>query len=245
MNDTFFCDLRMLIVEDQHPTASDLRIELEKAFPRVSIDCASTISEATECLRQARDAAVRYDAAILDFRLPRERIGGEEVADFSLRSEILGLSRETIIIHMSAHSGDPDIERFRQMRDATTEDYPAFIAKEADRDWSMELIAALKTGLCTREFRSRLGALFRREETETPPSSARSEPPPPRSDAARSFALSEFYVDAGRNWAFLSEPLRKELKAAFGFEMIGGKPCLGIMSLSEKPVTDGVEGGVM
>ena len=238
MTDTFLHQRRILIVEDQRATASDLRLELEKELPDVVIHVAATIAEATEYIREVRESNCAYDAAIIDFRLPRESVGGEEVADFSLRSELLSLSAATVIIHMSAHSGDPDIERFRSMRDAGTEDYPAFIAKEADRDWSKELIDALKTGLCTREFRRRLQQVFPRGEMAATASGERGELPPPRSDAARSYALSEFYMDAGRNWAFLSEPLRRELKAAFGFEMIGGKPCLGFMSLSESLAKD-------
>ena len=235
MNDPYLENLRVLIVEDDEPTALASSRDLERAFPGVVVDCAPTVAGGSQLLAKARLAGFSYDFAILDFRLPPERVGQATVSDFSIRNEVRDLSPETIIIQVSAHKDDADIRRFQETHAELSQDYPTFVPKEGD--WTQSVIQAMTCAIHSRRIRRRFEALSL--SAESPSSEWQSRGVlPARSDSGRSLAVAEFCVDAAQHWEFLRSDFQAQLKSTFGFAEIDGVPYLGV---AEEDVEDSEE----
>ncbi len=225
MNDTCLKNLRVLIVEDDEPTALASSRDLERAFPGVIVDCAPTVAGGSQLLAKARRAGVTYDFAILDFRLPPERVGQATVSDFSIRNEIRDLSPATFIIQVSAHKDDADIRRFQETHAELSQDYPTFVPKEGD--WTQTVIRAMICAIHSRRIRRRFEALSLSADSPSSEWQSRGMTPA-RSDSGRSLAVAEFCVDAAQHWQFLRQAFQDQLKSTFGFAMIDGVPYLGV-----------------
>src|SRR5258706_300249 len=129
--------VRILIVEDDEPTADLLSDDLQHALPGATVDIEHTVAGAMARLNAALDVNQPYDAAILDFKLPLEHLGQTPVSDFSLGRAFRDLSEKSIVAHITAYKKDTEIQEYISHHVKLSEVGRLFVAKEGD--WMKEL----------------------------------------------------------------------------------------------------------
>src|SRR5437870_5149605 len=130
MNTELRNKLRILVVEDKLPTANAVRLEFQTHFPGAEIELARTVEAALLKLDESCSTGNLYAAAVLDFRLPARTIGDVPENDFSISRQFNALSRETILVHMTAFPDDPEIKRFLRNQPTFEESGHLFVAKQ-------------------------------------------------------------------------------------------------------------------
>jgi len=98
---------RILTVEDDPKTLEELVRFLKAAVPEAEIVKATSIDIAIELVDKA---AIPFDIAILDFKLPKES-GGHAEVDESVCEKIRDTMPDTPIGHITGFSGDPAISQ--------------------------------------------------------------------------------------------------------------------------------------
>jgi CheY-like chemotaxis protein len=97
---------RILLVEDDPPTVSQITKAIEEEIPQARVDSATTVQEAVTCLNKY--ATRPYDAIILDFRLPAST-GEHDEVDESVCFEARTLMPDALMVHITAFEDDPQI----------------------------------------------------------------------------------------------------------------------------------------
>src|SRR5262245_10503066 len=97
----------VLLVEDEPDVLNDLREILRKKFPRIWVDTATSVWQATFRIRQAEAHGIRYHLALLDFKLP-EKQGMQDEVDTTVCGLLRGL--QVPILHFTAYRDDPVIK---------------------------------------------------------------------------------------------------------------------------------------
>ncbi len=101
------CLFWILVVEDVSDTLEQLVSLIQESIGEVGIDKAVAVDAAIKMIRQRRKEAVRYDLAILDFKLPAGQGDDPEVDETVCRE----LRRDRVpIIHITGFPNDPIIQ---------------------------------------------------------------------------------------------------------------------------------------
>jgi hypothetical protein len=223
MTPDLFDNLSILIVEDE--TLGDgFAQDLRDYFSNAKVDRGWTHQEGMDRVRSRADEP--YNVAFLDFFLPELTEAGEKTIDTAI---LTVLPLKTIVIHISAYGEDsakvkPLLEAWENRPQR-----PFHFVTKGD-GFTRRAVQEMKSAIATSYFRTRREELFSAEGTSAQLPWTRNAPSSARNDALQSYELTEFYVDAAEYWDFLAEDFRGELKQAFGFAMIDGKPCLGVVT---------------
>ena len=104
---------RILIVENERGTVSNLQHKLERDIPRVIIEAAYNVADGQKKLNESCSRDWDPDALILDFKLPKDGQNAEEIGNVSLA---FVRNPDMLVIHVTAWPNDP---LFKQMVDAS------------------------------------------------------------------------------------------------------------------------------
>lgn len=220
--DSHLCD-RGLVVENEIATLLGLTEDLKTAFPEAVIDSAKNITEAFGFLRRAKESGTPYDFGVLDLRLP-ELDATKEESDFSIAAKIREFWSDAIVIRISAHGDDEDVQ-------PKTKRIEHFVPK--DGDFHLTVIRELKRLLHERRIRRRFETLFAQREEF----SGRGRIGDGGwSDRERSLYVAELCADASQHWECLSEPLQNQLKQVLGHTTVeqGGRT-LHLLGVAQRP----------
>jgi len=150
---------KFLVVEDDLHTLEWLVRVLKTVFPDAVVHTAANVADAFALLQQARAEGQEYDAALLDFRLPKAD-GEEHVYDFTLCDEIARAHRGTLVLHMTGHMEDERVvTHLAVSHGEPSKPWPLFFSK-SDVDWPMLLVKRLKAHLYGQEITTQLDELF-------------------------------------------------------------------------------------
>lgn len=207
---------KLLVVEDITPTLDQLVGLLEDEFPDAEVDVAQSVAEAAALL--ARTQGQGYDAALLDFRLPKSP-GEEEVIDSSLCNEISRAHPGTLVMHITSFIEDPEVVRhLAESHGEPSQPWPFFLDKN-DVHWPTLLVKRLKMFLYGREIAAQLDELFGPQPS---PSASRlfAYRRPAAREGAVTQRLASVTQDIEQHWPHLSGALRERIAANFVVEPV-------------------------
>ena len=140
--------------------------------------------------------------------------GDNPESSFGLRGEILEISSNTAVIHITAYGDDPEFRQYGNRRASASPERWCVVPK--DGDWAPRVVQELPRALHTHRIRQRLATLLSPIDS-VPDRQLSAARPVAGCDRARSLDLSEVCVDASTHWDLLYPTLQADLKKAFGY----------------------------
>jgi CheY-like chemotaxis protein len=208
---------RFLIVEDDLATLRVLTqlLELEFTPPgseenRPQIDTASAVDQAKALIRNARKP---YHAVILDFKLPRHRLGEFTEVDETLCLEVRQKMPSALVGHITSYPDDKLVQEHIQLYHTERITPNAFALSKLD-DWADKLLIQLKAFLYGKPIEERLDQFFG-EESPDEPAQAAHRLDLTRGKSSPTHDLADLCCDIVEHWDDLDEPLKKRIGAIF------------------------------
>jgi len=154
---------RFLIVEDNYDTLAQLTEIVREVFPDCVVDMATNIKKGLEHIERARMSGAGYDAAILDFKLPKD-VGVDVQADTSLCDSIRRVTPDVPVIHITAYVEDTVLfDHIRKAHQAPGDSRFILISKN-DSEWGTKLITELQRHLYTTRVTNAMDDIFGSEQ---------------------------------------------------------------------------------
>jgi hypothetical protein len=141
---------RVSIVEDDYETARELDHLLHESFSDLRVDFAHSEAEAIHLIKATAEENMLFDAAVLDFKLPRQ-YGGTPVANQETFRIIRDLMPSTTVIHTTAYPEDRELTQLilAEARQSPLLPRSVFLSK-ADRGWSEDLVGIVRDSIALR-----------------------------------------------------------------------------------------------
>ena len=200
---------RILIVEDDWPTANVIKLNLERFLPLapedLQIDTAATVVEARACLEQALNRQP-YDVIILDFKLPGRYSGDHTEVDESLCLAACRGFPDALVGHITSHVDDPQVEEHIQRIHLERSGTHGFSLSKIE-DYLPLLLANVKRHLFARPIEQRLTRLF----SESPRNFSANE------KECLTLQLADLKREIMLHWADLEEPLKERIRKAYKY----------------------------
>jgi hypothetical protein len=217
---------RALVVEDNVPTSQAIRLELEVRFPGVIVDIAHTVADAMMLLESSLTSEATYHLAVIDFKLPPNKLGEHPESDFSIARQFSIRSPETILVHVTAYADDPEIKSYLKHQTEMNEAGRLFVPKQGD--WVKEMLDQVIRSIHNRRVRQRFNSLFQRRTNPGVQRNNMRQWSIGRSDRARSLAVAQLCADASKYWQYLSESLHHDLDESLGHSSDGEHHYVGV-----------------
>ncbi|MCI0489896.1 MAG: hypothetical protein L0229_25165 [Blastocatellia bacterium] len=208
---------RILIVEDIEETRKALQSLLSEAFPNSLIDTSATVAEAHEFLEVIRKKELLYHAIILDFKLPKEKIGAHAEIDESLCLAVRDMAPSSLVIHITAHPDDELVERhLRRVHEEQIDPRSLTLPKEGS-NWPIQLLKKLKAFLYGIPIEERINSLFGINSMAATAARNRIERERPKSwsEGSITHELAALCRDIVTHWNDLDESLQATIKTIF------------------------------
>jgi CheY-like chemotaxis protein len=205
---------RILIVDDDEDLLDDLKHSFDDKFPGSSIETAMTVNDGHRLIREAVNSRWPYHAAVLDFKLPRDKGLNEEV-DESLCHEIRQTRQNTLVAHITSYVHDPQIiDHLRNSHSERTDPWPMIIDKTEDR-WIPHLLKKMKAYLYSNRIEARMDKLFgsyTKTASAGTPSLGRGGPD---NDGSITMELATLCREIATYWEDLDEELQSRIEHTF------------------------------
>jgi CheY-like chemotaxis protein len=135
----------VLLVEDEAATAQAIIAILQKRFPVLHVDFASSLEQAEYLLAQTKQTKDFYSAVILDDRIPL-RHGDAPSNSESLCSLTMRTNQRTAIVHVSAFAEDPAVGRhWSNHRNAAPITH--ILLGKSGADWVHQVLAVVEAAI--------------------------------------------------------------------------------------------------
>jgi hypothetical protein len=224
---------RVLIVENERGTISNLTFKLERDVPDVVVESAENVADGRAKLDQSFVQKREIDVVILDLRLPKDRNDARETPDYTL-GFLPG--DDTLIIHVTAKPDEPGFAQVRPAPGTREAGRRLYIGKTDPEKWSQDVADAAAKYISEKQGR-RLHAeferLFRCKSSDAEPLSV-ARKRGPQSDRARGREIATFCDDAGDHWEHLDEQFRQELADGLGHvQGPDGRHFVGVVAAPE------------
>ncbi len=212
----------ILLVEDEVDVLRDLSVILGKALPRSGIHAAPSVEDARDHLEFSRRRGIRYDLALLDFKVPLRR-GMHEEVDFSLCEAVQKM--RVPIIHFSAYAQDETIQAHMESvhRDEALLNVPVIVDKNTRAEFSKKLVAIIQPYFqrtVSERIDSRLSGLFGLSGADSSEAARAFRVPTPSGSATHT--LIALQNDIMELWPFLGPDVRGRVRNVFSVVELDG-----------------------
>lgn len=205
---------RFLIVEDDTETSKVLHNLLKLHFKSLlpdegepQIDVAATVAEAKELLKNARKP---YHVAILDFKLPAERVGDLTTVDETLCLQAMRSRPAPLVAHITSNPNDEKVRtHIKEWHTEHANRYDFALSKN-ESDWTDKLLAELKKFLYGRPIEEQLDLMFQKRVPNLLLAPGRS-----RGQSCMTQELAELCRQIVMHWDDLDEPLKNRIEGIF------------------------------
>ncbi|HZF09890.1 MAG TPA: hypothetical protein VFE33_13960 [Thermoanaerobaculia bacterium] len=214
---------RFLVVEDESVVLAQLQTMLGETFPHCEVATASTVATGESHIESGRQAGWAYDAAILDFKLPRY-LGENPEVDSSLSRKIQELNLPTLVAHVTGFTGDQAVREHVRRSQVEQPNPRAFTLSKEDPNWASVLVSKLKTFLYGSRIERQLKDLFGMEaagDTLLRRNAHRSNVA--RTDGGTTHRLAGLFRDIEAHWTDLDPGLQKRISDILEVDVSSGE----------------------
>ena len=146
---------RFLVVEDVRLTRTHLEELLKETFPGSHVDSAETVAQGRAFIQAATRS---YNAAILDFQLPKD-IGSSLEIDTTLCVQVRTRMRDVLVVHITGYMEDRIVADHIIKAHNDPEDI-RFMVSKSDPKWGSTLLNELERYLYSKRINAALDDLF-------------------------------------------------------------------------------------
>lgn len=150
---------RFLVAEDVPDTLRQICGLLHDVFPDSEIDRATNVADARSLVQRRGDTGEPYDAAVLDFRLPRA-VGSEFVIDTSVCAAISRSMPDVPVVHITSYTKDAEVLRHILETHQSTDAAPFVLVDKNQKTWGKTLVDELEKHLYSKRVSARLDGVF-------------------------------------------------------------------------------------
>jgi CheY-like chemotaxis protein len=212
--------LRFLIVEDDKPTLRQLKALLSEEFDGSSVDVAGSVAEGQQCIASSVKEGKTYDAALLDFSLPRSQGEVPEI-DHSLCEEVRSKNPGTLVIHMTAFAEATRVlDHLAKSHNEPSSPWPVLVSK-GEIQWPSELLKRLKMSLFSREIAMQMDEIFGYLPVADGFGRTAALRRPTAREGGVTHRLALLTQNIERHWLDLAEPLKERIRATFVVDAAG------------------------
>lgn len=209
-----------LIVEDEEPTLMQLKALLSEEFDGSTVDTASSVAEASQCLASSIKRGKAYDAVLLDFKLPSSPDELPKI-DYSLCEEIRTKTPGTLVIHVTAFAdAGPVLAHLAESHNEPSSPWPVLISKE-EALWPSVLLKRLKMSLFSRQVSMQMDEVFGHLPAPGGLGSTAALRRPTARENGVTHRLAVLTQNIEKHWLDLAEPLKERIRATFVVDTAG------------------------
>jgi CheY-like chemotaxis protein len=205
---------KFIIVEDDEPALRQLKSLLSEEFPDSSVHTAKTVEEGDERLQVSVREGRNYDAALLDFMLPKFQGEPAEI-DHSLCEKIRSKSQGTLVIHMTAFGEDREVVKHLAEAHSEPSGPWFFLISKSTSDWPLVLLKTLRTFLYSREISEQMEHLFGYSTKTSTSSRAEALRRPAVRKGGVTHRLAVLQQSIAEHWPDLTESLKARIHETF------------------------------
>lgn len=204
-----------LIVEDNEDLLDELIRAFAKWFPSSRIDSAVAVEDGLRLIGETNSTGASYDAAVLDFKLPRQKGLNDEI-DETLCQEIKKTGYPTLVIHITGYGEDAKVlkhlEDFHQ-----GSKLPWALVKKGGKEMWSDLERKAKSLLHGALITQQMEALF----PQATPGEARLAAYNRPSNQGRSITmeLADLFREITIHWDDLDEELKCKIRETFNVDI--------------------------
>lgn len=223
---------RILVVEDDEHTSTQLRNIITEQIDDVEVETALNVPDAHDLITAAREKNQPYDVVVLDLMLPPED-GLKAELDESICKRVRLTMERTLVAHITAHDDDATVERHLEVVHGPSQiDFSFRLSKDTGKErgrgaYSFELIERLRPFLYGRRIKRQLRALFNGGEVAAYAGMAMR----PRGfpdDRSKTHELAALTRNISKDWEYLSEGLRTQIRDIFNVSIVQGEVTISL-----------------